>query len=800
MAYTNAVFYVDPEAGNDNVRTALTTVTVANPSGTITRATKTGHGLVTGAVVDLTAFSTWLNAAWKITVVDANTFDLDGAVWQATADANGTVTPRGGSSKADAWKTFSSGVSASRVSPGDAIRVMASPEPTLVGDVAWTQDSKTLTLPGAVTATICDCESAWTGSTNVTQTADTAQFKEGTKSAKSVVATAFTTGKIAYFATGTLDLSAYQQISFWFRSNNSIAAGALELRLCSDTTGDTTVHTCAIPANLGASAWFPLAFDFGTALSSSVQSVALWALLDPGTSTLNIDHIIACKASSSADALTLVSLIGKTHNLSWVASTAYSLNAIRRPTQPNRNGFGYRVTTAGTTGSSEPTWPTEYGATVTDGSVVWTCYDLEESWYPIQSIVGTTLKLDNGQSNLGNAGRGYDGATETVATYRREAAKLTMAGTTSGTNYEAKVSGTATAAILFSGGWDRSTMSVQNGETWLDAQNGYGSGFGTYSGGASYVTFENLNVARAYHGCNVYSGSFVTLRNCHAVSCTQGGLTIGTSTQQLTATGLVLTNGQTHGLYPSSSNVSGTIRRARLSSNLSDGYYSSNAANGSLRMSHIEALNNGQIGIDWQTWGPPRLAEVHTRNNGTYGMRLDFSSQAYLYRCLLEDQAPFAPMVANADCYIYSTHHGRVTDAHYIVSDGGYILSATDQRHTASGISWCFQPYSLSRHVRYPLVLPLGKIACAANEARNVTIWTRRSATTTKGALVVRGGQIAGVPADVTVACEPTINTWVQSGTLSFTPTAAGVVEILFLVWDGVDVSGTYWIDDLAVT
>jgi hypothetical protein len=56
----------------------------------------------------------------------------------------------------------------------------------------------------------------------------------------------------------------------------------------------------------------------------------------------------------------------------WVASTAYALNDLRMPTSANENGIYYKCTTAGTSGSTEPTWPTTIGATVTDGTAVWT--------------------------------------------------------------------------------------------------------------------------------------------------------------------------------------------------------------------------------------------------------------------------------------------------------------------------------------------------------------------------------------------------------------------------------------------
>ena len=56
----------------------------------------------------------------------------------------------------------------------------------------------------------------------------------------------------------------------------------------------------------------------------------------------------------------------------WVAgSPCATLGQYRVPTV--RNGWVYQVTTAGSCGAVEPTWPTTaIGDTVTDGTVVWT--------------------------------------------------------------------------------------------------------------------------------------------------------------------------------------------------------------------------------------------------------------------------------------------------------------------------------------------------------------------------------------------------------------------------------------------
>ena len=56
----------------------------------------------------------------------------------------------------------------------------------------------------------------------------------------------------------------------------------------------------------------------------------------------------------------------------WAASTAFSVGDVRRATTSQNSGLVFECTTAGTSGSSEPAWPTDIGSTLTDNTVVWT--------------------------------------------------------------------------------------------------------------------------------------------------------------------------------------------------------------------------------------------------------------------------------------------------------------------------------------------------------------------------------------------------------------------------------------------
>lgn len=791
MSYSNATFYVDPASGSDAARTALTGCVASNPSGTITRINKTAHGLTTGAVVDLTLFSTWLNAAWKITVVDADNFDLDGAVWQTTADNNGTVTPRGGSSLADAWNTMTYGTSSSRVQAGDSIRVKKSPDPTLVGNATWTQNSLTVTLPNTVTATVANCDSAWTAATNVTATTTTTR-KEGTNAANLAIATAFTTGKAAYFATGTLDLSAYQQISFWFYQNiASTSNNSWSLELCTDTTGDTSVHSIPIPAfgsAFTAGYFAAITVDLGTNMNSAIQSIALYQNIDMAAATIRLDHIIACKASSAADSLTLSSLIGKVDNISWAASTAYSTNDKRCPTTANRKGYQYQATTGGTSGSTEPTWPTDVGGTVTDGSVTWTNIGIMDTWFCVKTISGTTLTLDGQVDSGPTTGLGYHGSTETVATYKCEPYTTPQSGV------GPTASGTSSSPITLSGGWDTSSMSSQTGHTWFSGAAGMSDGINT-NGSVSWWQFSDFSMARYNWGLD--PNSDIALRNCHLVHTTSGGV-FSRSVKNVRFTGVAISQSGGNGWSESIGIRTEMIGEGLLiASNSNHGLVGDNASSTIFDIRNANIIRNAGRAVSLTTTSPSKFYGVTFAGSGSTPPFV--AADTVFTGCVFSDGLPQVN-VNNSRGYLYLHKYNNTANDHRIIMTSTVrIQSATDQRHTASGISWKFMPDSVDFGVMRPLELAVAKIACVSGTPRTVKIWTRRDSTNIHGRLIVKGAQLPGVP-EKYVDSDPTVNTWVESSGLTFTPTENGVVEITFQVWDGVGTTNNYWIDDITVT
>lgn len=375
--------------------------------------TVTSHGYSTGDRVLIASHTTNTNANgfWTIIVTGTNTFTLNGSTGNGVGGASGTVR---------------------KVNP-----------------------CFVMLQTGAVTKHIDRCETLWTASSNVTSTV-TASCKEGVGAANHVIATAFTTGLAAYKATGTIDLSAYKQVSFWIFNTVAIPASSLSIRLCTDTVGATSVHTITCPAIPSANVWVPITVNVGSALNSAIASVALYIDSDFGPVTIILDNILACKDATSVDSITLQSLISQ------------------------NSGAG-----AGS----------------------------DELWWAIQSIDDAAIKLEQGSTVSSNqqVTAFYNGLTnQTVELYKRETIKPGMLAGNSNLYDVRQEAGTDFGTLItYSGGWDRTAMSSQSGATFIDGLNGQGTGLQLGSVCQSWDLIGAVRFTIGISWANTFSGGII---------------------------------------------------------------------------------------------------------------------------------------------------------------------------------------------------------------------------------------------------------------------------------------------------
>ena len=630
-----------------------------------------------------------------------------------------------GSSWALAWKTITSGATAARIAPGDIIRIAKSPAPTSIGNATWTNLSKTVTLASAQTANIDRCETAWTAANDatVTLTPVSTDGKEGSYCMKiAFPSSPATNTKYAYFATGTLNLSSFQKISFWIKNSAAIAnATTLKVVLCSDTAGATIVDTFYIPAIPSTDRWIPLTLERsgGGNLGSSIQSIAIYsdATAPAASSYIYVDNFIAC----TTNGLNLQSLISKNS--------------------------------------------AEQGGT--------------EGWYGIQSINGTTILLDNDTNTKANAGRGYSGTTETVTTYKRETIKTALASSSTTAVQEVQDSGTLGNNIQFQGGYDTSTGN-QTGETFFDGLNGYGAGI--YATGKSYLTLNHLNCIRYYYGFYFYASSTNnTITNAFFSNNASMGVYLLAICSNNLLSNIITNNNGDSGMFIYFVSGSNTLNSIITKNNLSQGLWNQSSDNN--RVNSITSYNNGYDAIKIDMSTNIVVTDLLSSNNGAEGVWSNFGYN-YLYNASISETSECTGFVNFNNSRIFSQKHDQTANNHAIFTDGGQIHSDSSVRHTASGIAWRMDVTSTHRASNYPLNFVIARIACSANNQVTVKAWFRRNNTGITGRLICKGGQIAGVSSDVYTDMTAAANTWEQL-TITFTPTEAGVVEIEAQAWGG---------------
>jgi hypothetical protein len=160
-------------------------------------------------------------------------------------------------------------------------------------------------MAAAATANIDKCDAAWTAGTGDVTCSQGTAVNEGTNSAQMAIAAGFTTGLAAYKAMASADFSAYQKISFMIYASAAVAANSLRIDLCSDNAGASAVDSFTLDRALYAGKRHAFTINKGSALGSSIQSVALTVLSDVGAVTIRLDNILACNS------LHLTSVIGQ---------------------------------------------------------------------------------------------------------------------------------------------------------------------------------------------------------------------------------------------------------------------------------------------------------------------------------------------------------------------------------------------------------------------------------------------------------------------------------------------------------
>lgn len=760
-----------------------------------------------------------------------------------------------GLSFANRWKTMTNGATAARIAPGDEIRIMASPDPTSMGNATWTGGGRlasiniasstnatpivitTATAHGLTTGDYVTVAShttntnangvwlvgttpsatefqilqmdgsnttgngvggasgnitkannfvvktasplvknialcgglgqkpAWTASANVTATQDTSIFKEGNGAARIAIATAFTTGKAAYYTLpASLDLSAFQQVSFWVNlaSGTIGAAGSVYLALCTDTIGNTVAHTCNIPALGSTSVWQPVTVNLGTNLNAAIQSVALYVVTDNGAQTFIIDNIVAGKAASSADSVTLQSLISKS------------------------DGTG------------------------------------DESWYPIQSINNDVIMLANQNSytSLASGIMGYSGATETVTSYKRETIKVDAQATqTSAGLNVVNDSGTAGSLITYSGGWNRTDMSTQTGVTWLDGQNGNSYGLNLTS--VNYISLDRINSCRCHFGFLGVAATNITIGNIYGVAHTVGlsvnNTSIGFNIANVWANNNGI-SGTSSGLVVSGLGV--TINNVKLAANNAAFGLSFGTARNCYVGSVIGSNNGNQAGYAHISFGngsfnitvgtatisasPISYAIAVFAANNCYinggsssgcvagigfassGGQLNLNN--FTVGEAIEVETPTLNNLIGS--IVYSNRHDNTDNNSWVFQPG---IGTTNQQSSVvdspATTAWQMRPTSTNATNLSPVRLKIGTVVCAASALVTVTVRMRRDNTGLTMRLVCPGGQISGVANDVSADMTAAANTW-ETVTITFTPSKAGAVDIYAYAFGGTTYSG----------
>jgi hypothetical protein len=638
-----------------------------------------------------------------------------------------------GLSFANRWRTINGGPTAARMAPGDELRFIESPAPTLIGDCTWPTGAtaRTITVPAGAVKLIdaLAVNTGWVAAANVTLNVPQAARLIGAAAVNFTVGAAFTTGKLAHKPL-TMDLTGFQQVNVWLRTSAAVTAGTLFLDLCSDATGDVPIVSVPFTDSASFNLWFAgLASHTGSI--GTINSIALRATADPGIPTILINNLWASKAAGSADEITLATMVSK---------TAYT-------TAPPLRGAG--------TG--------------------------DEPLFGVMGITSDTVVVLNRSGAQDNAieasGRGYDGAAGTVATYAHQCFPFSEPRTW-GPNEAAN----ATAQTVWTGGWSAANMATRTGMTrYMFSSRVYsavGFGFHTF---LNFVMNTSLsgNILPGSDGCRVenslltscsFAGSGFALSGLSAanVCYSAGGNPVLGGANQPSSSFL-----ENIYLYMSGLTYNGGRNFVRGITIRNGGYaiaLGGNPGNESICIDDLVTLNNQNGGIFVQQGINARL------RNASFGEASDifFVSNGNDGLVSVESLSKIAGNDTLRHPYGRATRQTAVVDT--------------------QASSWRVQVTSSNAVARGPLRLPLGQFEITRGVTTSIAIRMRRDNTgLSMGLSYLPTEGLPGITSEQRALMTAAANTW-ETVTLTLSPTGSGtqIVSLDVIAWGGTTFNGYF--------
>jgi hypothetical protein len=643
-----------------------------------------------------------------------------------------------GTSFANRWKTIGGGPTAARVAPGDEIRFIESPAPTLIGDCTWTTgaSARSITVP-AGTVKLIDAlavNTGWVAAANVTLNTPAVKII-GAGAVNFTIGAAFTTGKLAHKPL-TVDLTGFQQVNVWFRTSVALTAGTVFLDLCSDATGDVPIVSVPFTDGLN-NVWFA-GLIAHTGSIGTINSIALRATADPGTPTISINCLWASKAPGSADEITLATMVSK---------TAYT-------TAPPLRGTG--------TGDE-----------------------------PLLGVMGVTsdtvvvLNRSGTQADgVDTLGRGYDGAAETVATYAHQCVPFTEPRT-----WSPNEAATAADQTVWTGGWSASDMATRTGMT------RYMLSSRTYlAAGGAFHTFQNFVMNTSLGGNTLPGGDGCRAENCLLTSCAPCANGIASSGQG--GSDLCYSAGSNFSLggqnQPNGSffeNVFAYLSIVTYAGgrNFVRGITSRNGIG--LGCNLTGNPGNEYICID----------DLVTINNQTGGIFVGQGVNALLRNADLREAIDISFTSSGNDALLSVESLGKIAGNDTLRHPYGRMTRQTAVVDTQAS-SWRVQVTSSNAVARGPLRLPLGKFEVTCGVTTTLAMRMRRDNTgLSMGLSYMPTEGLPGITTEQRALMTAAANTW-ETVTLSLSPTGSGtqIVSLDLIAWGGTTFNG--YVESITVT